>query len=290
MTPLSPEALPGDIQYLKLPRPEELFLGRARRFRELAAGHPMGEFLEALGRLAEAQGLALGTFLSPAPEWCPAEVPLRAASHERRPDWRDGLSLLVREVRKAPWPEPAEAALLSLADAGAAELESLADGVLAGAVSPPSLAKASFVAAALQVYFTAEAARLPAEAVARTRTGCPVCGSAPVAGVVLGDDRLRYLTCSLCGSEWNLARIQCWACRSTGGISYLALSEDDGGLRAEACESCRGYLKLFYRERRPGADPLADDVASLSLDFLAAEEGWARSGVNLFLLGEGEGT
>jgi FdhE protein len=110
-----------------------------------------------------------------------------------------------------------------------------------------------------------------------------------VAGVVLGDDKLRYLCCSLCGSEWNLVRIQCWSCRGTGGIRYLGVAGDDAGTKAEACESCHAYLKLFYREKMPDADPLADDVASLTLDLLAAQDGWARSGVNLFLLGGAEG-
>ena len=38
----------------------------------------------------------------------------------------------------------------------------------------------------------------------------------------------------------------------------------------------------------PVVDPLADDVASLTLDLLAAQEGLGRSGVNLFLLGGAE--
>jgi FdhE protein len=144
------------------------------------------------------------------------------------------------------------------------------------------------VGAALQVYFTALAAGLPADRLERSQGGCPVCDSAPVAGVVLGDDKLRYLCCSLCGSEWNLTRIQCWNCRNTGGIRFLEVAGDHGGLKAEACAACGAYLKLFYRDRMPSVDPMADDVASLTLDLLAAQDGWSRSGVNLFLLG-GEG-
>ena len=136
---------------------------------------------------------------------------------------------------------------------------------------------APFTAAALQVYFTALAADLPGGLVERVPSGCPVCGSPPVAGVVMGDDKLRYLTCSLCSSEWNLTRLQCWRCRSTGGISYLAIAGEDG-VKAEACASCGAYVKLFYREQMPAAEPLADDVASLTLDLLAAQEGWAAAG------------
>jgi FdhE protein len=165
----------------------------------------------------------------------------------------------------------------------------MADGVLAGTPATTDLAAAPFVGAALQVYFSSLASTLAAAQVARSEGGCPVCDSPPVAGLVLGDDKLRYLSCSLCGAEWNLTRIQCWSCRGTGGIRYLGVAGDQGAVKAEACGACGAYLKLFYRERMPDAEPLADDVASLTLDLLAAQEGWGRSGVNLFLLGGAEG-
>jgi FdhE protein len=165
----------------------------------------------------------------------------------------------------------------------------MADGVLSGTPASTDLAAAPFVGAALQVYFSVLASGLPADRIERSEGGCPVCDAAPVAGIVLGDDKLRYLACSLCASEWNLTRIQCWSCRSTGGIRFLGVAGDPGGLKAEACSACGAYLKLFYAEQMPSVEPLADDVASLTLDLLAAQDGWARSGVNLFLLGGAEG-
>jgi FdhE protein len=287
---LEPPGSPGDVVPLFLPRPAELFARRARRFRELSPGNPMGEFLDALGDVADAQGEALAAVarLSPGPE--PVQgPPLLATAHVRAPAWRDALSALVASLRSRPWPAPATQALRRLAAAPPDELEALADGVLAGAPATTDLAAAPFVGAALQVYFATLAASLRSDRVTAGGGGCPVCGSAPVAGLVLGDDRLRYLCCSLCGSEWNLTRIQCWSCRSTGGIAFLGVAGDPGGTKAEACNACRAYLKLFYREKMPAAEPLADDVASLTLDLLAAQEGWARSGVNLFLLGGAEG-
>ena len=290
MTLPPPEGVPGEIVYLRLPRPAECFASRARRFRELAPGNPMSEFLEALGTLSEAQSRAVARIdASPQSRALPSEVPLRATSWSRDADWRAALEALLGDLRRSSWPPEAAAALERLARATPEELEPLADGILSGAPADADLARSPFVAAALQVYFTALAARLPAELVARAPAGCPVCGSPPVAGVVRGDDKLRYLTCSLCGSEWNLPRVQCWHCRATGGISYLSLDSGSAGLKAEACSSCGAYLKLFYLEAVPGADPTADDVASLTLDLVAAEQGWARSGVNLFLLGASEG-
>jgi FdhE protein len=281
---------PGDAVPLRLPRPAELFARRARRFRELAPGNPMGDFLEALGEVAEAQGEALAAVpAAPPPPGRLEPAPLRASTHDRSPAWRHALSSLLASLRSRPWPAPAAQAMRHLAAAGPEELESLADGVLGGAPSVTDLAAAPFVGAALQVYFTALAGVLPAGSVPPGDGACPVCASPPVAGVVLGDDKLRYLCCSLCGSEWNLARIQCWSCRATGGIRFFGVANDPGGTKAEACSACGAYVKLFYREQMPAAEPLADDVASLTLDLLAAQEGWARSGVNLFLLGGAEG-
>jgi FdhE protein len=282
--------LPGEVVYLRLPRPAQLFERRARRFRELAPGNPMGDFLEALAEVAAAQARAVGR-VPPAPvgTGIATSVPLRATTWKRDPAWRDVLGVLVEELRGRHWPGPASQALRRLAGAWPEELESMADGVLSATPASTDLAAAPFVGAGLQVYFTALAAGLPADRLERSDCGCPVCDSAPVAGVILGDDKLRYLVCSLCGSEWNLTRIQCWSCRSTGGIRFLGVAGDQGGLKAEACAACGAYLKLFYRERMPSVEPLADDVASLTLDLLAAQDGWARSGVNLFLLGGGEG-
>ena len=285
-----PSGMPGEVVFLRLPRPAELFARRARRFRELAPGNPMGEFLDALADLAEAQAGALSRIPSTPPaQELPTSLPLRATSHARSPAWRDALASIIEDLRTRPWPVPAAQALRRLAGAWPEELEAMADGVIAGLPASTDLAAAPFVGAALQVYFAAQASTLPAEALERSGGGCPVCDSAPVAAVVQGDDKLRYLSCSLCGSEWNLTRIMCWNCRNTGGIRFLAVAGDSGGVKAEACGACGAYLKIFYRDEMPVVEPLADDVASLTLDLLAAQEGWGRSGVNLFLLGGAEG-
>lgn len=286
MTTGALEAAPAAIAYLRPPRPAELFERRARRFRALAAGNAMGDLLEALAALSSAQARSVSRApVLPAGRELPAAVPLRATEWRRDPAWREVLAALVADVRRHPWPEGAGRALDRLETMDVAALESVADGILAGTGPAIDLAAAPFVAAALQACFAVLAATLPADRVERAAHGCPVCGSPPVAGVVLGDDKVRYLSCSLCASEWHLTRIQCWSCGATGGIRYLGISGDPGTTKAETCEGCRAYLKIFYREQAPEADPVADDVATLRLDLLAANEGWARSGVNLFLLG-----
>jgi FdhE protein len=277
-------AIPGEVPPLVLPEPSEVFRRRAARLAELARGHASGDWLLALSRLAAAQGVALERAPADAPgSALAAAVPLRASGWRLAGSWRAGLGAILAEMRATPLPVPARAAIARLEYAAPSELESFAGALLRGGPGPVDLAAAPFVAAALQAHFTALASRLDAAAVERSTDGCPVCGSPPVAAVVLGDDKVRYVACSLCSSRWHLVRVQCATCRATGGISYLAIEGGPGGVKAEACGTCRTYLKVFYLEQRPGAEPLADDAATLALDLLVAEEGYARGGRNLFL-------
>ena len=301
----------GEIPHLRLPRPEALFASRAERFARLAPGHTLREYLEFLTCLAGAQAAACAT-VRPLlnGRGLPRERPLDASSHRRAPEWLEALAVILAELSAAAaLPDEVCATLDLLHELPPPQLEARADRVLANAVLGTDLAAGPFVAAALQAYFTSLAAQLREDAVAPAREGCPVCGSLPVVGLVLGDDRLRYLVCSLCATQWHHTRVQCAACHSGEGISYYALAgartareEGDAGaeadrsapavtaapapprVKAEACPSCKAYTKLFYAESDPRLEPLADDVATLSLDLLMAEEGWVRNGVNLFLV------
>jgi FdhE protein len=98
---------------------------------------------------------------------------------------------------------------------------------------------------------------------------------------------LRYLHCALCNTEWNLVRVKCAACDATEGVSYRHLETEAGqgagAVRAETCEACKSYLKIVYQEKG-AVDPVADDLATLALDILVDEAGYARSGPNLLLV------
>ncbi len=275
----------GEIPYLRLPRPEALFGRRAERFAALARGHTLSEYLEFLGRLAAAQRDACArTRPSLAGFELPRGPPLEAERHCRTEAWRRSLAHIVDALRAAPPTAEAQAAVALLAAMPPPELEALADRVLANAVRGAELATAPLVAAALQVYFVQLASQLSPESVPRSRDGCPVCGSLPVVAVVLGDDKLRYLVCSLCATQWHHTRVQCTACHEGKGIRTFSVEGGRGEARAEACPTCKAYTKLLYAEKDPGLEPLADDVATLALDLLMAEEGWARHGVNLLLV------
>jgi FdhE protein len=311
-----------DIAPLRLPDPAKLFARRAERFANLAPGNTLGEYLQLLARLAQAQAQALQRISlreakssSVRPERGEAEskgalrYPLDASSHRRDPTWRDVLASIVGEMLRGDAPAETRGALELLQVLPPPEVEALADRVLANAVLGSDLASGPFAAAALQVYFAVLASRLPAAAVVPQREMCPVCASQPVVAVVLPDDKVRYLVCSLCATQWHHTRVECTVCHSGEAVSYYTLdrarqaAETDGtaegrsaggggteraagrpSSRAEACARCKVYTKIFYTESDPALEPFADDVATLSLDLLMAEDGWRRHGVNLFLL------
>lgn len=273
----------GEIAYLKLPGRAGPFRRRAERLAELAPASAAGDFLAFLSRLAAAQARAAEQLRVPAPAGdLPAARPLGTGGGPL-PEWREALALLVRDLQDAAMPAPAREALAELGRRGAGELDALAGRILRAEVGAADLAAAPFAGAALQVAWALRAAALPAALVARADDpGCPVCGFPPVAGTVMGGDKLRYLACGLCATEWHLTRVQCAVCRSGAQLHHLAL--DAGGpAKAEACDACHAYTKLLYAEVAPGLDPCADDLATLALDLLVAERGYLRNGRNLYL-------
>jgi FdhE protein len=96
------------------------------------------------------------------------------------------------------------------------------------------------------------------------------------------NDRRRDVTCALCATAWNVPRVRCVVCDTSASPEYFHL-EAEPGVKAEACPTCRSYLKLFDEEKRAGAEPAADDAATLTLDLLLADEGFQRAGPNLYV-------
>ena len=84
-------------------------------------------------------------------------------------------------------------------------------------------------------------------------------------------------------------RAACSACGTDQGVAYQQLEGEGikapGAMRAETCDSCKSYLKIAWQEKDPRVDPVADDLATLSLDMLMDEAGYSRSGPNLLLIG-----
>jgi FdhE protein len=216
---------------------------------------------------------------------------LPAQSWPRDPVWRKSLLQIISAVSPAA-PEPARNDLTRLAGFDAERTEALADRVLHTELYGEDAALLPYVAAALQVLWTAGAAGLGASDIAALDVPgvCPCCGFLPVASVVRGageTSNLRYLHCALCNTEWNLVRVKCSACDANESISYRHLEGEGGNaqdaVRAETCDACKSYLKIIYTEKG-AVDPVADDLATLALDILVDEAGYARSGPNLLLV------
>ena len=281
---------------VRLPDLATLFQVRAARLRDLAPGHDLEGFLRLIAGLVTAQHEALSGLppgsLPGAAEIAKAKLvkraPLDPAIWSRDESWRVALSRILERIDREVLPESARAASDALVAASPADLEALADRFLGGDITGAEAAQAVFVAAALQVAWTRMAALLDAADLAsEAESGdCPACGSPPVSGLVSpGGTKFghRHLHCSLCATSWRYVRVRCVHCGSTDKISFRNLAGTDY-LRAECCEVCQGYSKVFYVEKARAIEPLADDLASLGLDVLVGEEGFARV-PNPFVLG-----
>jgi FdhE protein len=283
------------------PQRATIFADRVRRFAFLAEGHSLGGWLHLLGRLTEAQHAALQAL---PPQLLPDAALLeRARQHgmppvlcqhwSRDPVWRDALSRIVGALQTTDATEQVREHCRRLAAATPQALEALADKVLRTELDGPDSAPLfPYVAAALQVYWTALAAALGESIGVLDVPGiCPCCGSLPVASVVrmaLEVNKLRYLHCSLCNTEWHLVRVKCAACDSTDKISLRQIEgsvlPNAEAVRAEICDDCMSYLKIIYLDKAVDGDPVADDLATLALDMLVDEAGYSRAGPNLLFV------
>lgn len=282
---------------LILPDPTTRFALTAARLSSLSTGHPMEAWLRFMARLTETQHVAADTLRPLAgPDHKVMEQavnarlpPLAADGHQRDPQWRDGLVLVLNGTDDREIPAPARMAIESLRDRGVERVEALADDFLHGCVDTADAAAALYVAAALQVYFTRLAASLPAPylRLLPQRGLCPCCGSMPVAGVVTDSGATRgarYLYCSLCATAWNHVRAVCITCGQSRSVALKGIEGDSGAVKAETCNECHTYAKMLYQAHDTKVDPFADDLATLGLDFLVAEAGWSRHAPNPFLL------
>lgn len=289
------EAPIDQIQFLLLAN-RDLFARRAERFRSLANGNPLKDYLQFLALLADAQQQVLNQFPSlPLPDsneqaLCREHaMPLLSPqSLTRNPAWLSGLKQILHKMTEADLPAAASEAISALKKMSDARLEELADFVLAGNLAECSPAELPFIAAALQVYWVQMATALKEDSIGRLEQGglCPVCGSHPMVGMVKSggaEQGLRYLCCSLCATQWHMVRIKCSNCESTGGINHFALEGSSGSVKAESCDDCKTYLKLLYLEKDSRMEAMADDLATLALDMLMHNDGYLRSGPNLFL-------
>ena len=286
-----------------LPRENDLFAQRSRRFVHLAQGHPMATFLSAMADLTQAQQVAFKA--RGAGPIAPALLqqsrlhgmpPLSYQTTLRDADWQVDLAAMVAALTEQPanhW----QAAAVALQAMSTHQCDALAEAVLLGADSalPLHALLAPVIGAALQVWWSRQASTLEDADIGHvgSATVCPICASRPVASVVeisASQASLRYLHCALCSTQWHMVRVTCSSCEATGGIAYLSLNgaQPDAApsrkiafARAETCDDCHSYLTIFTREKEPLMEVYADDLATLALDLLVDQAGYLRSGPNL---------
>ncbi len=288
----------AEPSFVRLPEPVALFNTRSQRLRALAEGHTIGPYLTFLAEIAKIQQRLAATLPPVAPHLIAAPEDTSDAARPPLDRTRftvgepvlntaDALFAALKEVTIPPLAQDAIERIL----AGNVEQRQAAlQQVLAGLVpATEALAEYGLLSAALQVVFSRMAARLDAQHLHPVGDGaCPVCGSPPLASLLVGwpgAHNTRYCACGLCGTLWNYVRIKCTLCGSTKGIAYQEIEGDAGTIKAETCKSCHRYVKILHQHKDPELEPLADDIASLGLDLLLRETGFARGGVNPFLLG-----
>src|SRR5882672_7082660 len=288
----------GDVAqppFVRLPDLEKLFERRAARLQTLSSGHSLTDYLRFIAALVSAQAnvvdrLPAGTL--PGREqidfFHEHKLPIvDRLTWRRDSSWQVALDGILDGLAPLAMPDPARSALDELTRADADAREALADRVLGIDPVSADAAQACFVSAALQVYWARMAALLdPATVIPVEPAGsCPVCGSAAVASVVYAGGSLqgvRFLCCPLCASEWHCVRIKCANCQSTKGIAYHHIPEQPA-VKAETCDECGTYTKILYKDKDPDGEPFADDLATLGLDVLVGEVGWARATPHPFL-------
>jgi FdhE protein len=113
---------------------------------------------------------------------------------------------------------------------------------------------------------------------------CRFCGSLPVTGILReeGQGNKRTLLCGLCFSEWNYLRIVCLSCgeRQFDALPVYTAEQFDTA-RIDGCDSCRTYLKTIDLTKDGRAVPLVDDLATVTLDLWARQQGYTRLRANL---------
>ncbi|WP_198340013.1 formate dehydrogenase accessory protein FdhE [Burkholderia ubonensis] len=284
------------IPRFRLPERATVFSARAARLRQLADLNPISGYLRLMAVVADAQHAVLQDFAAQMPS---QDAIARAQQHsmplvpalggERDPQWRAVLYELLDRVEGAGLVNPPLAKLLDrLRLMAPAELDAQADAILALRFAEVDPATAPFLMAALQVVWTDLASRTQsADVPFLDQPGlCPVCGTHPVASVVrVGGqyEGYRFLQCGLCTTEWHMVRTKCSHCDSTKGIAYHGIEGGSEAVKAESCDECKTYRKIGYQNKDYDFEPLADDLASLTLDLLMNEAGYQRSSPNPLL-------
>ena len=294
---------PGEIEALDktsfprilLPQVSSLFQERAARLRQLADGNPIADYLQFAAKIVDAQHKAAAEVTLAPLDIETVErsqkysMPLLPAAEHVDPAWQIVLESMLDALSSADGlPEQLQPLIQELRALSAETRDDIAKKLLQKEVAARHIGMAPFIMAALQVTYAKRASELNAADVPYTdpATICPVCASEPVSSVLRIAGKAnghRYLHCGTCCTEWHMVRVKCSCCESTKGIHYETIEGSKNVVTAETCDECGSYRKVVNQEKDPFAEPLADDLASLTLDLLMSETKFQRASPNPLL-------
>ena len=182
-------------------------------------------------------------------------------------------------------PEPLVAAGLALAESVGAERADLVEAWLEDPAVPEPVLGFWVRVAAGPVLEPARAAVATPTRDDWTGSACPACGGpaqlsviAEESGEFMGGSP-RSLVCGRCAGGWTFPRAVCAWCGEADPNRLPSFVPDARrAVRIDGCETCGHYVKTFDL-REPGAGelvPLVDDVATVSLDLWARDQGLGR--------------
>lgn len=293
---------PGEIQSLPddetpllvLPVAKDVFKERAARLAHLSDSSPLKDWLFFCSQLASAQSEAVDQITSEVLDENVVKESLRhgvpptsVTTWKAGSDWDEASEIFIKKLSEKELLPAVRASLDSFSAADAGDVKKQAEDFLRADEKNVRPEWAPFIGAILQMIWTKKVE--PIKAHAGTYRGenslCPVCGSHPVASVVrVGSrDSHRYLNCSLCSTEWYGARARCTNCDTPKEVSMLGETKESL-IQGECCDDCQGYLKIMYQSRDPMMEVVADDLASIQADFALSNEGYQRTGRNMFFM------
>lgn len=281
---------PLELKPLKAVDPKTVYHRRAQRLLSLAKDSPLADYFELCRRVVAIQArLAAEADFGQLLAWGKDEaIPLSHLGSEADSYWQGLLQQLLSDLLPQVDEDMARVLRL-LMQQSPEQLTSWGSALRQGHMSAVPARFSLFIWAAMGVYWSHWAPmvikRIDQRKVAQQNL-CPICGSHPVASVIVDQPRagLRYLHCSLCESEWHYIRAHCTSCGQDKGTTLWSFDDAKAQVRIESCDECHGYTKMLFVEKSPLMDVAADDLATLMLDSELNAKGFGATTVNPLLL------
>jgi hypothetical protein len=182
-------------------------------------------------------------------------------------------------------PDPLVAAGMALTEAAAKDREELVEAWLDDASGPEPVLGFWVRVAGGPILEGGRAAIATPSREEWAGAACPACGGPPQLSVIAEESgefmggSPRSLVCGRCAGWWTFARAMCTWCGEGDPRRLPSFVPDERkAVRIDGCETCTSYVKTFDLREAGGIDlvPLVDDVATVSLDLWASDQGLAR--------------